>query len=57
MRYSKNIKTKNWVFSVFKGIAAGFVILMIIAMLTEKEYVKTGTEGVPKEAEGGRSRP
>lgn len=38
MRYSKNIKTKNWVFSVFNGIAVGFVILIIIAMLTEKEY-------------------
>ncbi len=27
---SKNIKTKNWVFSVFKGIAVGFVISQFI---------------------------
>lgn len=38
MRHSKKNKTKNWVVSAFKGTVASIVILLIIAMLTEKYY-------------------
>ncbi len=38
MRHSKKNKTKNWVVSAFKGIVASIVILLIIAMIAEKNY-------------------